>query len=212
MKKYCFKLLALGVASGCLLTACGANNATAVKEQTPHVVAIETEVTNIVNVQGSSESDEPTLLPLFVGEAPISTLRSERYPDAIRASVVLQDLTDEVDYDLEDSATDGFTIYSGHDYRLVLSMRSDGGDIEDIELDINVPQIALDGSTLMIQYYAKSRTTSQGLMIARIFLRADDCNPTLRLSEESTEFCDSDAYLGTIGNTPTEIVLDFSIL
>lgn len=187
MKKCCSMLLLTGLISLCLLTACGTSQASAADLDTPF---------------------DPSILPLGMGEAPISVLSSPRYPDAIRANFVLKDLTDEADYDL---TPDGFTVCSGHDYQLVLTMYSEGNDIEDIELKVEEPKQSEDGSRTVIYFYASNRTTTQTLMIARIFVADSYGGMDLELSDTSAELCADGTYIGDITDTPIEIIFEFHV-
>ncbi len=186
--------LVLGLVA-CLLTACGVKNDAATAEESATVAV---------------DPDAP-LIPLSVGEAPITVLTNQEYPDAIMADVVLRDLSNEDDYNLEDYALDGFTVCSGCDYRLSLTMHSDGDDIKDIKLTVDEPERAEDGRVTIIWLYAWNRTTTQTLMIARVILFTDSGAPTLELSKDGKALCEGGVYLGDLTNEPTEISFDFHV-
>lgn len=159
--------------------------------------------------QANGESvvvDDPGPLPLSVGEAPISLLTSPQYPDPLRPSIALYDLTEDVCYNLEDVFPNDFTVYSEHDYRLNLQLRSDGGDIKDIKVEIELPE-----NGRCIRLLASNSETKQILMLARIFLIADDQPPIIQPTDEADPLLDPGIFVGDINNTPTEIDFNFHI-
>ncbi len=193
MKRFSAALVVL--AGLCLLTVYGAHNASAT-EAAPSATV---------------DPDGPMTFPLSIGEAPVTALSAPQYPDPIRVSIVLKDLTDEVDYDLEDYALDGFTVWSGHDYQLSLQMRSDGDDIKDIEFVAEEPKASPDDSRTTFWLYARNRTTKQDLMVARVFIRTIYGVPGLELSDAAADLFDNAIYIGDIGGTPVEFLFDFHV-
>lgn len=190
------KILAIGLASTILFTACGVN-ATA-----PTADQIAAEV--------------PEFLPIPMGEAPITTITSPQYPDAIRANVILYDKTSDITYDLADQANDGinvgdFTVYAGHDYELILQMHSDGNSIENIKVNAQLPDLLNDQSSVIVYFSASDGATSQQLMIARIFLVAYKGTFELQLSDAENPLFDAGISIESIDNTTTEVGFNFCV-
>lgn len=194
--KHCSKILAIGLASTILFTACGANAAVSTTDQVT--------------------AEAPEFLPILMGEAPISTITSPQYPDAIRANVILHDKTDNITYNLADQADDGinagdFTVYADHDYELILQMHSDGDDIENIKVNAQLPDLLDDQSSVIVYFSASDKATSQQLMIARIFLVTYKGTFELQLSDTENPLFDTGISIENIDSATTEVGFSFHI-
>lgn len=190
------KIMAIGLASTILFTACGVNATIPTADQ------IAAEV--------------PEFLPIPMGEAPITTITSPQYPDAIRANVILHDKTSDITYNLADHADDDinmgdFTVYTGHDYELILQMHSDGNNIENIKVNAQLPDLLDDQSSIIVYFSASDGATSQQLMIARIFLVAYRGTFELQLSDAENPLFDTGISIESIDNTTTEVGFNFHV-
>lgn len=188
------KWLVLSLISISLLTSCGANPTAEARPVTENSSAID---------------DAPMIFPLTVGEAPISTLTAPQYPDALRVDITLHDTTEDVKYGLEDFYPDDFRVCSGHDYSLTLQLHSDGDDIKDIQVQVKLPGDPANpyGNCLCIE--ASNRETTQILMLARVFMAADNSILNVQPIDETDEIFYSGMFLGDIGNIPTDVIFEF---
>lgn len=204
------KLLVVGLASACLLSACGTKSTRA--DQSSSIELLDGQTTETASVK----PDAPMTLPLGHYGAPISTLTSPRYPDRICTDVSLKDLTEEEEYNLDDiydpeHGAYGFKVYSDHDYQLVFQLHSEGDDIQDIEFVAKDPCVSEDHSTATATFFARNRTTTQDLMMAVIHFKTNRGAPTLELSESAEDLCAENVYLGDIGSDPTEVIFEFHV-
>lgn len=221
--KLCFKWLALGLASALLLTACGAVNtspttATNAKEANGPINIDESELTTTIaekySVPAPNNNEEPSLLPLLEGEAPISTLsiKDGKYPDPLRADLGLWDRTDDVWYMLDDVFPDNFIINRNHLYTVRLWLHSNGDVIKNIRVEAQLPNTESNPQGNCIRFVASDDETGQLLLSARFYLETED-GETFEIHPYVTESAlDCGGILiGDINNEPTDIGFEFSV-
>lgn len=124
--------------------------------------------------ENAEDTDGPMIYPLTEGEAPISIMTSPDHPNALKADVFLQDLTDGISYDIND-----FVIRSGHIYRITLQLYSDGEPVRDVKLVAQLPNTDSDN---MIRFEARDALTAQPLTSIRIFFEAENDAPMPKIN------------------------------
>lgn len=145
---------------------------------------LKTEVSEFVATEPGGSAGEETdipLMPISMWEAPIGTITTPDYPNAIVADVIFQDLTADVEQHLQELITDpanGMNPYQlqiGHEYQIILQMHSNGKDsVKNIKLSAETEDFVAADGTMLIWYYASDAATGQPLMRIRLSLTSSE--------------------------------------
>lgn len=162
---------------------------------------LKTEVREFVAVEPGEPTKEETdipLMPISMWEAPISTITTPDYPNAIVADVIFQDLTADTKQHLQELITDPtngmdpYQLQIGHEYQIILQMHSSGEDsVKNIKLSAETEDFVAAGDGMLIWYYASDATTGQTLMCIRLNLASSE-NACIFYVDQSTRYSQKD--------------------
>lgn len=139
-------------------------------------------------VVAEPDGTEIPLMPLSLWEAPIGTLTTPHYPNAIVADVIFQDLTANTEQHLQELITspangmDPYQLQIGHEYQIILQMHSDGEEmssdgkdsVKNVKLSAETEDFVAADGTMLIWYYASDAATGQPLMRIRLSLTSSE--------------------------------------